>query len=186
MDPLPDKEFNLETSGNTPIEGDIIKEGVNDDLIKNILDEDATVKLLPEEEFNGSEDKLRKEELNRNAIRFDSRKWPKVGSIVRVPFVISASFDNREKHNITNAMKMIHKKTCIRFKNKNSLDRNSIHFYKGGGCYSRLGKIGGKQRLSLARGCGSGIGIGIGIVQHVIMHSLGFYHEHSRMIETNI
>merc|ERR1712200_328958 len=98
MDPLPDKEFNLETSGNTPIEGDIIKEGVNDDLIKNILDEDATVKLLPEEEYNGSEDKLRKEELNRNAIQLDTRKWPKVGSIVRVPFVISASFDNREKH----------------------------------------------------------------------------------------
>ncbi len=43
-------------------------------------------------------------------------------------------------------------------------------------CFSLLGRIGDKQVVSLQRfGC-----IQNGIIQHELMHALGFYHEHTR------
>lgn len=43
-------------------------------------------------------------------------------------------------------------------------------------CYSQVGRTGGKQELSLGRGC-----LFHEIIVHELMHSLGFWHEHSRI-----
>lgn len=42
-------------------------------------------------------------------------------------------------------------------------------------CYSQVGKTGGKQEISLGRGC-----LYHEIVLHELMHSIGAWHEHSR------
>jgi len=42
-------------------------------------------------------------------------------------------------------------------------------------CYSYIGRQGGAQSLSIGTSCET-----VGIVEHEIMHALGFYHEHSR------
>lgn len=43
-------------------------------------------------------------------------------------------------------------------------------------CASLLGRVGDLQTLSLQRfGC-----VSYGIIQHELMHALGFYHEHTR------
>ncbi|KAF4517888.1 hypothetical protein B566_EDAN001842, partial [Ephemera danica] len=74
---------------------------------------------------------------------------------------------------------MFHRHTCVRFRPRvTSRDEDyvSIESFKAG-CYSAVGRIGGRQILNLqARGCTALIGIPI----HELMHVIGFHHEHSR------
>ena len=49
-----------------------------------------------------------------------------------------------------------------------------VHFFSGSGCWSRVGRSGGRQRISLAPGCGTGAAI------HEIAHAIGIWHEQSR------
>ena len=184
MDPLPDKDF---ITNNTPenealsdgiklVEGDIIKDDANEDIIEAILGEDATAKPLTDEEFNRSAEENQK--LDRNAITFKDKLWPKTNSTVRVPFVISAKLSDRAKSEIADAMKRFHNNTCIRFKNKLASDKNALHYFQGSGCYSSIGRSfwkKGEQEISIGKGCES-----VEIVQHEIMHALGFFHEHVR------
>lgn len=51
-----------------------------------------------------------------------------------------------------------------------------VHIVKGSGCWSYVGRLGGKQQLSLqSPGC-----TGVGTIMHEMIHALGFYHEQSR------
>lgn len=68
-----------------------------------------------------------------------------------------------------------HKRTCIRFEPYNGNEPNYIRIVKGSGCSSRVGMTGGQQEVSIGDGCGS-----VGIVEHELMHVLGFVHEQSR------
>ncbi|KAF3833104.1 hypothetical protein F7725_026769 [Dissostichus mawsoni] len=76
-----------------------------------------------------------------------------------------------ERQKITNAMNAFHRKTCLRF-----VPYDYISIENKGGCYSSLGKTGGRQVLSLnRRGC-----VYHGTIQHEINHALGFQHEQTR------
>ena len=61
----------------------------------------------------------------RNAIRDSWRKWP--GGVI--PYVISSSFNSRERSIIAKAMKEYHEKTCIRFVPRTS-ERGYINIMK--------------------------------------------------------
>ncbi|XP_051533279.1 hatching enzyme 1.2-like [Myxocyprinus asiaticus] len=103
-------------------------------------------------------------------------RWPKnTSGLVEVPYTISASYDNNTKMMIVSAMKSIANKTCIRFvPQSNQTDYISIESLTG--CWSYLGRIGGKQSISISvSGC-----VNHGIIEHELLHSLGFYHEHTR------
>lgn len=65
--------------------------------------------------------------------------------------------------------------TCITWVPKEASDVNYVHIYPDRGCYSMVGKMGGKQSLSLGSGC-----IQKGIILHELMHAVGFFHEQSR------
>ncbi|XP_044223739.1 high choriolytic enzyme 1-like [Thunnus albacares] len=94
---------------------------------------------------------------------------------VIIPFTVSSQFTSWERQKIQNAMKAFHSRTCLRFvPRQNQYDYISIE--NKAGCFSALGRTGGRQELSLNRqGC-----LYHGIIQHEINHALGFQHEQTR------
>ncbi|CAJ1071250.1 high choriolytic enzyme 1-like [Xyrichtys novacula] len=114
----------------------------------------------------------------RNAMRCwsNSCKWTKSYSgLVEVPYSLSDYFYDSEKASIKKAMETFHRKTCVRFvPYLGQSDYLSIESELG--CWSTIGKDGGKQVLSLSvYGC-----LDHGIIQHELLHALGFNHEHTR------
>ncbi|XP_053192426.1 low choriolytic enzyme-like [Scomber japonicus] len=116
----------------------------------------------------------------RNAMKCFNKEysclWPKsANGNVEVPFTISEKYDNNERNEILNAMRGFATKTCIRFVRRRN-ERAYIRIEPRFGCASLLGRVGDLQTLSLQRfGC-----VSYGIIQHELMHALGFYHEHTR------
>ncbi|KAG7272247.1 hypothetical protein CRUP_001525 [Coryphaenoides rupestris] len=102
--------------------------------------------------------------------------WRKSSNgLVTIPYTVSSAFPSRDKSKIENAMKAFHQRTCIRFVPRRN-QNDHISFENRDGCYSSLGRTGGRQVLSLNRqGC-----MYYGIIQHEINHALGFQHEQTR------
>ncbi|XP_062267331.1 low choriolytic enzyme-like isoform X2 [Platichthys flesus] len=144
--------------------------------------EDITATILRMN--NGSTDFLMEGDVmiptTRNAMKCYSKKysclWPKSanGNVV-IPFLISGKYDGSEKREILNALQDFERKTCIRFVPR-TRQRAYLSFEPRNGCSSLLGTVGDKQTVSLQKfGC-----IQRGIIQHEVLHALGFYHEHTR------
>ncbi|XP_042359235.1 low choriolytic enzyme-like [Plectropomus leopardus] len=133
---------------------------------------------------NGSSDFLLEGDVlipkTRNAMKCFSETytclWLKsANGMVEIPFLISSKYDDSERSAILRAMKDFERKTCIRFIPR-AAQRSYLSIEPRYGCSSLLGRIGDKQVVSLQRfGC-----INHGIIQHELLHALGFYHEHNR------
>lgn len=95
--------------------------------------------------------------------------------LVKIPYTISHEFPSWEKTKIQNAMNQFHSQTCIRFVPRRN-EYDYIRVENKNGCFSSLGRTGGAQVLSIKRsGC-----LYHGIIQHEIIHALGFQHEQTR------
>ncbi|XP_070767345.1 high choriolytic enzyme 1-like [Enoplosus armatus] len=141
---------------------------------------DITTRILTSN--NGTDEILLEGDLlapkTRNAMVCWSQSclWRKASNgLVIIPFVMSSEFSSWERQKIDNAMKVYHSRTCIRFvPRQNEYDYISVE--NKAGCFSSLGREGGRQVLSLNRqGC-----LYHGIVLHEINHALGFQHEQTR------
>lgn len=79
---------------------------------------------------------------------------------------------------IERALNEYHKKSCIKFVPRRASDRDFVSIESGSsGCWSSVGRTGGKQTLNLqAPGCVSKIGT----VIHELLHAVGFLHEQNR------
>jgi len=105
----------------------------------------------------------------RNSVRDFSLLWEsKI-----IPVVISG-FTYNDYQTIIRGLRTIEDYTCLTFVNRTS-QTDYIEVYRGSGCFSAVGRVGGKQYLSLGNGC-----VYVGTVMHEFMHALGFYHEQSR------
>ncbi len=91
-----------------------------------------------------------------------------------VPYVINSSVPAGDVTTIKAAMKWLEEAANVTFVERSS-ESSYINIIRGDGCYSMVGRTGGKQDLSIGSGCGSR-----GIVAHEFLHALGFYHEQSR------
>ncbi|XP_033824233.1 hatching enzyme 1.2-like [Periophthalmus magnuspinnatus] len=76
---------------------------------------------------------------------------------------------------ITKVFRYFSEESCIRFIPRTN-QRDHLYIHSSNGCWSFIGRTGGAQKLSLqSTGC-----IIKGIIQHELLHALGFNHEHIR------
>ncbi|KAM4630496.1 hatching enzyme 1.2-like [Polymixia lowei] len=115
---------------------------------------------------------------SRNAVPCTARgcRWPRNrNGFVYVPIAISSSYSTEERNVIIRSLLSFHSATCIRFVWRR-WQRDYINFLPSRGCWSSLGRRGGRQTISLQRqGC-----VFFGTVQHEVLHALGFHHEQVR------
>ncbi|XP_017872646.1 PREDICTED: low choriolytic enzyme-like [Drosophila arizonae] len=136
-----------------------VDSNVNPEELGSYLEGDILEPLPPINTLNGSPNR--------------SRRWPKGV----VPFVIERGFSKKELSFIKAAMNEYRRHTCIRFVprkgQKDYISIGSSHT----GCWSSLGRRGGKQVLNLqSPACLRRIGTAV----HEMMHAIGFFHEHVR------
>ncbi|OWF42694.1 Zinc metalloproteinase nas-13 [Mizuhopecten yessoensis] len=91
-----------------------------------------------------------------------------------VPYIIDPVFETTEEQDIHAALTDYHQKTCIRFVPRTK-EKDYIRLTKTDGCYSKIGRVGGQQNVSLVSSC-----LRKGTVIHELMHVLGFFHEQTR------
>jgi hypothetical protein len=92
-----------------------------------------------------------------------------------IPYVIDPALPKPER--VTEAAEHWQKMTGIRFIPRTN-EADYVNFFNGEGCYSALGKVGGKQDISILW---SDKGVcPVGAVIHEIGHTVGLAHEQSR------
>lgn len=103
-------------------------------------------------------------------------KWRKSrNGLVYVPYKISNQYSPDEIKVIKQGLNSFTGISCIRFVPHNG-QRDFLNIQSDSGCYSYLGRQGGGQVVSLQRrGC-----VYDYIVQHELLHALGFHHEQNR------
>ncbi|UYV64863.1 MEP1B [Cordylochernes scorpioides] len=108
--------------------------------------------------------------IGKNAIRDRKKLWPDA----TIPYEIEKSYGQEDRERIALAMQEIQKVSCVRFVPRED-QNNYILIRQLKGCFGSPGMQGGKQDMSIGFGCE-----GVGTIIHEFMHTLGFYHEHSR------
>uniref|UniRef100_A0A914W0V9 Metalloendopeptidase n=1 Tax=Plectus sambesii TaxID=2011161 RepID=A0A914W0V9_9BILA len=109
--------------------------------------------------------------VHRNGVMHQRKVWVNG----RIPYVISNQYNHRERALLARAMEEYHRRTCIRFEPRSALDNDYLYIGKIDGCFSDVGRAGGRQELSLDDGC-----LEYDTAIHELMHAVGFYHEHER------
>ncbi|KAI4885802.1 hypothetical protein NFI96_013794 [Prochilodus magdalenae] len=105
----------------------------------------------------------------RNALIDPVYRWT-----LPIPYILSDSLDLNAKGAVFQAFEMYRLKSCIDFKPYEG-EKAFIKFEKQDGCFSRVGKQPSGQVLSLGPGCDHKA-----VVEHELLHALGFYHMQSR------
>ncbi|XP_072447963.1 low choriolytic enzyme-like isoform X1 [Chiloscyllium punctatum] len=102
--------------------------------------------------------------------------WPHSGDgNVYVPYVLMSNFDQNEQLLLRIALDEFGFLTCVKFKRR-VFESDYIQIVSESGCTSTLGPVGGPQIISLQKpGC-----VKFSTIQHHLMHTIGFYHEHTR------
>uniref|UniRef100_A0A3Q0RZB8 Metalloendopeptidase n=1 Tax=Amphilophus citrinellus TaxID=61819 RepID=A0A3Q0RZB8_AMPCI len=123
-------------------------------------------------------------QVGRNALIDQRYRWK-----FPIPYILGddlvsrcySDYQNKRKRHLNakgcvhQAFEMYRLKSCIDFKPYEG-EKTYIKFEKRGGCFSSVGDQQTGQILSLGPGCDHKA-----VIEHELLHALGFYHEQSRM-----
>ncbi|XP_038606794.1 meprin A subunit alpha [Tachyglossus aculeatus] len=105
----------------------------------------------------------------RNGLRDPATRWK-----FPIPYILADNLGLNAKGVILHAFEMFRLKSCVDFKPYEG-ESTYIIFQQFGGCWSMVGDQRTGQNLSIGLGCDYKA-----IVEHELLHALGFYHEQSR------
>ncbi|XP_058881768.1 meprin A subunit alpha [Acipenser ruthenus] len=105
----------------------------------------------------------------RNGLRNDTTRWK-----FPIPYILSDTLDLNAKGVIHQAFEMYRLKSCVDFKPYEG-ESTYLHIQKLDGCWSYVGDFHEGQNVSIGAGCDTKA-----VVEHELLHALGFYHEQSR------
>jgi len=95
-----------------------------------------------------------------------------------VPWEFHSNYPQTRRQNVLNAVQHWEQNTFLRFPQRTAANSGSFPDYvrivDDGGCWSMVGRRGGRQDLSLSAGCGFGAAV------HELGHAVGLWHEQSR------
>ncbi|XP_026196444.1 meprin A, alpha (PABA peptide hydrolase), tandem duplicate 2 [Anabas testudineus] len=106
---------------------------------------------------------------SRNAILDETRRWK-----FPIPFILTDSLELNAKGVILQAFEEYRLRSCVDFKPYEG-ESTYISFTKLSGCWSYVGDDKKGQNVSIGERCDNKA-----IVEHELLHALGFYHEQSR------
>ncbi|XP_029281270.1 meprin A subunit alpha [Cottoperca gobio] len=105
----------------------------------------------------------------RNAILDQTRRWK-----FPIPYILTDSLELNAKGVILQAFEEYRLRSCVDFKPYEG-ESSYVSFTKLSGCWSYVGDDNIGQNISIGARCDTKA-----IVQHELLHALGFYHEQSR------
>ncbi|KAI4885801.1 hypothetical protein NFI96_013793, partial [Prochilodus magdalenae] len=105
----------------------------------------------------------------RNAIVDETKRWK-----IPIPYILTDTLELNAKGVILQALEMYRLKSCVDFKPYEG-ESTYISFTKLDGCWSYVGDWQTGQNVSIGERCDTKA-----IVEHELLHALGFYHEQSR------
>uniref|UniRef100_A0AC34RDK2 Metalloendopeptidase n=1 Tax=Panagrolaimus sp. JU765 TaxID=591449 RepID=A0AC34RDK2_9BILA len=149
------------------------------DIIGVPIDEDPTNYInqrMRDEPMNDNYDEIFNKPYHSslNLVTYPDKLWTNG----RVPYMLEEGMTQSQRAAIAQAFDEYKSKTCIRFVPRQESDYDYIYIKRNVafGCSSYVGRAGGNQTVSLEIGkCFTK-----GIIAHELMHSIGFFHEHSR------
>lgn len=106
---------------------------------------------------------------SRNAILDETRRWK-----FPIPYILTDSLELNAKGVILQAFEEYRLRSCVDFKPYEG-ESTYISFTKLSGCWSHVGDDKKGQNVSIGERCDTKA-----IVEHELLHALGFYHEQSR------
>ncbi|XP_067879078.1 meprin A subunit alpha-like [Heterodontus francisci] len=105
----------------------------------------------------------------RNALKDPTSRWK-----FPIPYILADNLELNAKGVILNAFEQYRLKSCIDFKPYEG-EETYLIFQKLDGCWSFVGDLHSGQNVSIGERCDYKA-----IVEHELLHALGFYHEQSR------
>ncbi|XP_078069869.1 meprin A subunit alpha-like [Mustelus asterias] len=109
------------------------------------------------------------ETRERNALKDPTSRWK-----FPIPYILADNLDLNAKGEILNSFEQYRLKSCIDFKPYEG-EKTYLIFQKLDGCWSFVGDNHSGQNVSIGERCDYKA-----IIEHELLHALGFYHEQSR------